>query len=210
MAQILCNKQSLEGRLACIPDMLLRESERIARIVASLLNFSRESKRERKLQKLETIIEEMLLLVETQMRVEGIQFSKSIAAGLPAIPVVRQQLEQVLFNLLSNARFALNQGGRKAQRERTIDISLQAAGSDRQQIIICDSGPGVPEPLREQIFSPFFTTKPIGQGSGLGLSICKDIIAEHDGSIWVESEAGQYARFIIELPASPLRSVANS
>jgi signal transduction histidine kinase len=106
------------------------------------------------------------------------------------------QSAQVLVNLLVNAAQAMPEGGR-------IFVSTRADG-DEAVLVVRDTGQGMAPEVRERIFQPFFTTKPVGEGTGLGLSVVHGIIADHKGHIHVESEPGQGSTFIVRLPRIPL------
>src|SRR5204863_4700156 len=116
----------------------------------------------------------------------------------PKAPVVRGQIEQILLNLIINARQAMPRGGRL-----TIDVR-ENPKSNMAEIAICDSGVGIPPEQLRLIFEPFYTTKTPDEhghgGSGLGLSVCRQIIEQHQGRIRVESVIGKGARFIVKLP----------
>src|SRR5206468_900917 len=105
----------------------------------------------------------------------------------------------VLVNLITNAHHALR--GAPAPRRLTLTASADP-GQSRVAIEVADTGPGIPPEVLSRLFEPFFTTKPPGQGTGLGLSLCRGIVEEHAGSITVESGVGQGARFRIELPVT--------
>jgi two-component system NtrC family sensor kinase len=110
------------------------------------------------------------------------------------------QLHQVLVNMVANAHQAM----RKSSTPRRISITTRSEPASRQvRLEIADSGPGIPAEIRAKIFEPFFTTKPPGQGTGLGLSLCRGIVEEHGGAITVVSEPGQGTTFVITLPAAP-------
>ncbi|MBN1643923.1 MAG: HAMP domain-containing histidine kinase, partial [Dehalococcoidales bacterium] len=103
--------------------------------------------------------------------------------------------QQVFFNIVINAEFFMTE----AHGKGTLTITTEKAG-DSVRVFFSDDGPGISKEDMRNLFSPFFTTKGIGQGTGLGLSICQGIIAEHGGKIWAESELGKGATFVITLP----------
>jgi signal transduction histidine kinase len=111
---------------------------------------------------------------------------------LPLVPVNSTRINQTITNLLTNAADAMHGRGR-------IEIRATVADS-RVQIRVSDTGPGVPLELRSRIFEPFFTTKDIGQGLGLGLSICREIVVAHGGSLELDDGGGPGATFVIGLP----------
>ena len=123
------------------------------------------------------------------------RFEDKIERDFEALPRVRchaGQLNQAFLNLLMNACDAIGDNGRITVRTRT------ANGQVRLEFE--DDGPGIPADVRDRVFEPFYTTKPVGQGTGLGLSLTHGIIERHAGRIWVESERGLGTRFVIELP----------
>ena len=124
---------------------------------------------------------------------------------LPKIKVVPQEIGRVLLNLINNAFFAVAEKARHNRDEYRpkVVVKIKYVGNN-VEIRIIDNGPGIPDNIREKIFQPFFTTKPTGQGTGLGLSMSYDIITKgHGGSIEINSQAGEGSEFIILLPEFP-------
>jgi signal transduction histidine kinase len=156
----------------------------------------------------QTLIDEVLLVLARDPHKDGIALRVQIQPGL-SVDGDQVQLEQVLLNLLINARHAmLGKGGALTIKAGTVEN-----GQLRIQVI--DTGPGIPEKLLPKIFQPFFTTKGTARrgetkGTGLGLSICKDIVEHHHGRIEVQSEVGKGTTFSIYLPSAQAgaRSVA--
>ncbi|HEV2749850.1 MAG TPA: ATP-binding protein, partial [Gemmatimonadales bacterium] len=128
----------------------------------------------------------------------NIALSLDLDPGDPKIWADASELQQMLLNLLINAEQALVTG----DGPRTVTVRTRADEREAR-LEIADSGPGIPPEIRDKIFDPFFTTKPEGVGTGLGLSICYGIAQEHGGRIWVESEPGHGARFVVVLPRDP-------
>ena len=114
---------------------------------------------------------------------------------MPLVLADGNQIQQVLLNILNNARQAIE----AHQSGGQIHITTETAGSN-VRIIVKDNGPGIPKEILPRIFNPFFTTKGVGKGTGLGLSLCYGIIKEHGGSITPMSRDGEGAMFTIELP----------
>jgi len=115
------------------------------------------------------------------------------------------QLQQVVLNLLSNSRYALNERYREPSPDKRIHISCAPVAVEGQEYIrlSCkDWGTGIPQGILEKLFDPFFTSKPSGQGTGLGLSISYGIIKNHQGSLRVESMVNKFAEMIVEIPAA--------
>jgi C4-dicarboxylate-specific signal transduction histidine kinase len=144
---------------------------------------------------LRDVIERALSLIHEQLRLRQIDVRVEPFRGPgPVVMGNAIQLEQVLINLLANARDALDGAARKV-----IAIECTIAG-DRAVLVVQDTGPGIPEGLEQRIFDPFFTTKDVGAGTGLGLSITYAIVEEHGGGISVENVPGGGASFRVELP----------
>jgi two-component system, NtrC family, sensor kinase len=127
---------------------------------------------------------------------------------IPKVSVVVQDIGRVVLNLINNASYAVNEKSKKgiAGYDPTVILSTRRLG-DIVEIRIEDNGPGIPESIKEKIFQPFFTTKPTGQGTGLGLSLSYDIIKAHSGTLEVNSppagragKEGEGSEFIIHLP----------
>lgn len=123
------------------------------------------------------------------------------AADLPLIEMIPQEIGRVLFNLMQNAFYAVMEQGKQGNPDYkpNVDVSLKREG-DLVKVYIRDNGTGIPEANRSKIFQPFFTTRPTGQGTGLGLSLSYDVIKAHGGEILVESKEGEGSDFIITLP----------
>ena len=169
-----------------------RHAQRVARIAQGLLSFSRHSSGQQGPVDLSRLVDEMLLLVEKQIVKEGVVLKKSLSPDLPPVWGDGNALQQVVMNLLTNARDAV--GG---QGEIAVETAL-AARPGAVRLTVRDTGPGIPPEILPRIFDPFFTTK--STGTGLGLSISYGIVREHQGTVDVESKPGQGTTFILTLP----------
>jgi signal transduction histidine kinase len=183
-------------------EMIDHSAWRCARLVQTLRSYSHADPIELKVCDLNKIIEDALTLVANQFhRQFNIEIVTRLEPGLNAIVCDQNQITQVLINLLTNARDAIHsqdlQGGTIEISSWVIDHETVAALSIR------DSGPGIPPAYLDKIFSPFFTTKPVGEGTGLGLSIVREIIEQHDGRITAENHPDKGAIFTVILPIQP-------
>ena len=169
--------------------------ERVIRLVHGLLSYARPSERERRPMDLNHVVDETLLLVQKQLSKEGVRIATSLDRSLPPIVGEQNALEQVLLNLIKNAEQAIDGNG-----EIRI-VTRPAARPGWVELIVADTGPGIPAEHVSRIFDPYFTTKPTG--TGLGLSIINRIVDEHGGTIEVYSKPGQGAQFVLGFPCAP-------
>jgi signal transduction histidine kinase len=179
-------------------------AERVGAVVRNLQIFARQQRSGMSAIQINTLINQTLALKQSELALDRIEVRRQLADQLPATWGDAGQISQVLLNLLINAQHAL----REHAATGTITIRswaerLGGSGTDQDEriyIAITDTGPGIAADVMPQIFEPFFTTKPVGQGTGLGLSVCYGIVADHGGRIWAESQPGHGATFLIELP----------
>jgi PAS domain S-box-containing protein len=171
---------------------IVTQVERITKIMHQLLSFARKRPAERRPVNLSQVVVDVLDVMQEKFQKHRIQVEPRIPSGLPSVWADPDQMNQVLLNLVINACQAMPDGG-------TLILKLQQNGRD-VQIIIKDSGCGIPEDQVGKIFDPFFTTKPVGDGTGLGLTVVHGIVQEHDGSIQVISAPDQGTTFIVALP----------
>lgn len=175
-----------------------RETDRIHRILQDLLQFARPATRgEHALDEpgdVEAAVYDTVALVNPQKALTDIELGVDIFPDLPSVTLSRAELTQVLLNLVLNAASATGQAGHVRLSARFVDGSVRLS--------VEDSGPGVPEALRDQIFEPFMTTKPPGEGTGLGLAVCRSLVEAAGGRIYVDPAFAEGARFVVELPAA--------
>src|SRR6516165_6396010 len=178
-------------------EKILKGSQRAAVIISSMLGFARNSSTQRELTDLAPLVDEVLVLTDKDLSKHQIKVEKRYQSR-PKVPIVRGQIEQILLNLIINARQAMPNGGRL-----TIDLR-ENAKTHMAEIAICDTGVGIPPEQLRLIFEPFYTTKKPDDhghgGSGLGLSVCRQIIEQHHGRIRVESVVGKGSKFTVKLP----------
>jgi two-component system NtrC family sensor kinase len=185
------------------------QAERASRIVRNLLAFARRAPAERTTLDLGEIVQRTVLLMSYQLRQAGIAIETRIASALPPVLGDRDQIQQVVLNLLTNAAYVL--AGLPEGAPRRIEVAVTAP-DDRVVLHVRDTGPGLPADVAAQIFDPFFTTKPPGEGTGLGLFLSLGIAESHGGILTVESEPGHGATFTLALPrgVEPRRGRATS
>ncbi len=177
-------------------------------IVKGMLQHSRAGSGQKEPTDLNALCDEYLRLSYHGLRAKDKTFNATLNhdfdATLEKVDIVPQDIGRVVLNLLTNAFYAVNEKKKQKpeQFEPTVSISTKKIGN-KVEIRIEDNGNGMPESVKEKIFQPFFTTKPTGQGTGLGLSMSYDIVTKgHGGTLKVGSEVGKGSNFIIELPLS--------
>ncbi len=161
-------------------------------IIKHLMLFSRQKLPEKTNVNLNQIVNEGLVFFESRCRKEGIELVRLLTCNLPEIIADRSQIHQVIVNLITNAIQSMPKGGKL-----TIQTDM---GKNHVSLIMEDTGSGISDEVKKQMFNPFFTTKEFGQGTGIGLSIVHGIITSHNGMIKVESQLGIGTRFEIQLP----------
>lgn len=204
--QILSDMEKTSDMAADFREQLLKSLDRISkqvkrckRLTHSLLRFSRQTEALISDVNVNALIEEVVTLVEREAGSSGVRLIVEPESGLPDIRADGSQLQQVFLNLLTNAIDAHDQTGYGSVRIRTRNRS------DRRglEVIVSDTGSGIPHEIIDKIFDPFFTTKPVGKGTGLGLSICYGIVRKMGGQLSVESEVGKGSVFTVFLPYEP-------
>jgi len=172
---------------------IIEQTRRISDILRTLKSFSRGSRhlQQRETFALNEVVDEAVHLLQLTHKHDGIRFEASCPQQI-LLTGNRQELSQVLVNLLSNAADASRPGDR-------VDL-LARAQAGEAIVEVMDQGQGIPDELQETIFEPFYTTKPTGQGTGLGLSLAYKIIEDHGGTLTIDSQAGLGTRVIVTLP----------
>ena len=189
------------GRMEEAKQNLTKISQIVARmggITGKLKSFARKSNAELAPVSIHTAISNALVLVERRMELDKVRFTLNISAGDIYALCDSNRLEQVLLNLMSNALDALGTLERSARRELSVNVTETPS---TVQIRVCDSGPGLSDEAHARLFEPFYTTKPQGEGLGLGLAISEQIIRDFGGSLRAE-RASAGACFVIELKAA--------
>jgi signal transduction histidine kinase len=177
-------------------ELVLREAHRARGVVRRLLDFARQSENARVRSDVNEIVVDVLALVNHLLRMSGIQLFTDLSDGIPWISVDRNQIKQVILNLVHNALHAMPTGG-----ELHITTSLrQRDQHEWLAMSLTDTGTGIAPENLERVFEPFFTTRSKDGGTGLGLSVTYGIIADHGGLIDVESLVGKGSTFTVWLP----------
>jgi len=192
----------LKGNL----EKVVQHGKRADSIVKNMLLHSREGAGEHRPADINAIVEESLNLAYHGARAEKSGFNITLKRDLDPeagmIDLYPQEITRVFLNLISNGFYAATK--RKETGDETFEPTLSAATKslgNKVEIRIRDNGTGIPEGVKEKMFNPFFTTKPAGEGTGLGLSMSHDIVVkQHGGNIDVETQPGTFTEFIITLP----------
>ncbi len=195
------NKEESKGFL----QEILNESNRISVIVNDLLSFSRSNKQLYEYTEVNEIIRHTVSLIKTLIKHDQIELIQDVPDNLPLIKCRGQQIQQVLMNMLTNARDSLNQKYEGYDKNKKINLKCRQIiqdGEDWLEISVEDFGLGITKENKNRMFDPFFTTKSRSEGTGLGLSISYKIIQEHQGELKVISKEGEFAKFIILLPCN--------
>lgn len=203
-AQVVLNKSEKGEMVNDIAGRIVKEGDRIARIVEGLLSFSRRRNEEKKIGSIKDILSDALMLTAAQMRKDNIAVKVNLTKNLPPILAQAHEIEQVFINIISNARHALNEKYPGPDDDKLLEIYSQPVSHDGQQYVrisFCDHGIGIPEHTIDKVKNPFFTTKSGGKSTGLGLSISHGILESHGGKLTIESAAGDYTRVNVDLPS---------
>jgi two-component system NtrC family sensor kinase len=196
---IMLEEVATEPRLLSGVQKIRTAAERCARIVKTFLAMARERGQNKTRVKVEDIIEAALDVVDYSLRTTDIEVTRDFAPGLPELYADADQLHQVFMNLFVNAQQAMA----AAPGPRRLRIEANpCADALSVRVVVSDSGPGIPADIRARIFDPYFTTKVIGKGIGVGLSISQGIVEAHRGMLLEQSEPGAGARFVLTLPVA--------
>jgi len=202
--QILINECPPDSLEKDIGTRIVKEGERIGRIVKTLLSYAqRDRRKEKRSCRIPDIMAEAIVLTQAQIRKEGIALKIAFPDDLPPVDANFQQIQQCIINIINNARYALNEKYARRHANKRLDITGEAVTIDGRpsvRIVFHDRGVGIAAHELSALTKPFFSTKPYGMGTGLGLSITQKIIADHDGRLLFESIQGEFTRVTIELP----------
>lgn len=192
-AQMLLQQISEEDPKRALLEKIRTQTLRASGIVNNLLNFSRTGDAQFREIDLNRVLDDTLQLLEPQIRNSRMEIARNYGESLPAAYGSASKLQQVFMNLILNARDAMPGGGKITIQTRLVDTSLV--------VDFRDTGAGIAPENITRIYDPFFTTKDVGQGTGLGLALSYGIIQEHGGRIFVESRLGEGTHFTIKLPS---------
>lgn len=175
-------------------DVIVREAQRCKNIIQDLLEFSRARQPQKVTASVNEVIEKALCILKNEFQLHHISVDKKLSDDIPNFALDTSLMQQVFVNLLLNAMEAIQDNG-------MISVSSQiGADRDAVEILVEDTGCGIPMDIVDKMFDPFFSTKP--QGTGLGLAVSYGIVQNHKGHIRVSSKPGEGARFTVELPVS--------
>jgi signal transduction histidine kinase len=188
-------------------EKITQHGKRADSIVKGMLQHSRKSSGQKELTDINALCDEYLRLAYHGLRAKeksfNAQFETDFDLSLPKVNVVSQDIGRVILNLINNAFYAVNERYKKEGKEGyvpQVKVSTRQVG-EQIEITVTDNGGGIPPNIREKIFQPFFTTKPTGEGTGLGLSMSYDIITKgHGGKMEVVSKEGEGSSFILQIP----------
>lgn len=196
----------MKKRIAVIDEQL----NRVVRIIQDLLSSTRQRKPEPRWMSVEQVINPATVLMDPAFRAKGVALSVDWAIGLPHVWADAEKIHQVLVNLLTNALAATAQhgsvvvkvGGRVPSSEEADTARRMAPDMSAMlvTIAVCDTGVGIPQADVQKAFQPFFTTKEVGKGTGLGLFLSRETVVAHGGSLTLESEAGRGTTVTVTLP----------
>jgi two-component system NtrC family sensor kinase len=190
--ELLKSEIPADNKRRKILEMALSETIRLSDLLRKMLSFSKPDQEERHPVDINSVLDEILLLHEKQLKENDINIQTSFAKGLGRVVASKNQLRQVFLNMVANARDAMPTGG-------TLSV-VTGADADNIYVEVSDTGTGIREEHLGKIFDSFFTTKGEVKGVGLGLSVCYGFIKDHGGDVEVNSQVGEGTTFIITLP----------
>ena len=186
-------------------EKILHHGRRADAIVKGMLQHSRSSGGQKEPTDINALADEYLRLAYHGLRAKDKSFNAEMKTdfeeNLPKINVVPQDFGRVILNLITNAFYAVAEKKKQSGEAYEPFVSVITRKTENRVFItVIDNGNGIPQPILDKIFQPFFTTKPTGEGTGLGLSLSYDIVKAHGGEIKVQSKVGEGSRFIISIP----------
>jgi signal transduction histidine kinase len=189
-------------------EKILHHGKRADAIVKGMLQHSRTSSSQKELTDINGLADEYLRLAYHGLRAKDKSFNAKFITdfdnNVGKINIIPQEIGRVILNLINNAFYAVSEKQKRSngQFEPTVSVSTRKM-ADKVVIAVTDNGNGIPQKNLDKIFQPFFTTKPTGQGTGLGLSLAYDIITKgHNGEMKVETQEGEGSKFIVIIPST--------
>lgn len=196
-AQLVKKNGSLTEQQDTDIDRIIKASLYTREIIKKLMLFSRQMPRQINEVNLNVLVSNILYFIDIRFQSRGIKIVERLDQHLPVIEADSVQISQVLVNLITNAIHAMAGGGK---------IAIATKRKQNQvSLVVSDTGSGMSNEVKRKIFEPFYTTKPVGQGTGLGLSVVQGIVEEHKGKILVSSSPGKGSRFEIVLPLRQMK-----
>jgi two-component system NtrC family sensor kinase len=186
--------------------LALKEVDRICGLITDLLSFARPSRPNVAQEDMNSVIDGIARILDTQAKEKSVELVRDFAPNLPKVWIDREQMKQVFMNLIFNGIQAMNDGGTITISTRIFTPEAIEQSPSFVQVEVRDTGIGIPNENLEHIFDPFFTSK--DEGSGLGLSISHQIVQEHGGYVTVESKVGKGTSFLVNIPTGkPVRAM---
>ena len=184
-------------------DLVIRETKRCASIIKRLLDFAREKVPVKGFYNLNQVIEDTVRFVERPASLQQVEIATELDPELQQAWGDADLIKQVILNLLVNAQQAIEGKGRVTVQTHPLAVKAGSAGEPMLEVLVTDTGCGIPQANLQRIFDPFFTSKEVGKGTGLGLSVSYGIVKAHGGRISVESTVGVGTTFRVCLPVTP-------
>lgn len=199
-SQLILDLSPDKSENATYAEEIIVETKRVSNLVKNLLQFSRHGRAGFSNARITDIVNPVINLMGTISKKDQIEIKVSFDNESVFIKCNSQQIQQVLMNLMSNARDALNEKYEGYHKDKIINVSCSFEQTEYIRITVEDFGGGILESVQEKIFSQFYTTKEAGKGTGLGLYICMNIVRHHGGRLSFETEQGKYTKFFLDLP----------
>src|SRR5690606_35809096 len=201
LIQMMQAKKAIDPEISERLELISEQIKRISQVTKGMTDFARSRSSEKKFAGINNIIEASLRLASYDLSFQDLEITTDLSERIPELLVNEDQMQQVFLNLLLNARDAMPEGG-----EIAITSAIEGTSA---RIEITDTGRGIDRAIRKNVFGPFFTTKPAGSGTGLGLSVCYGIITAHGGEIDVKDSPAGGTSFIITIPLDPAEQSVN-
>jgi signal transduction histidine kinase len=188
-------------------EVIIKQANKITNLIRKFLDYARDIPSRKTPCDMNGLIDETLTLLHSELRSRHINLKKNLTEGLPPVYIDSAAMQQALMNILMNSIQAMEEKGEVSIKTCTsnsphlgLDRKPSEGGENFLKIEVIDTAGGIPDEIIDEIFKPFFTTKKDGEGTGLGLTIVKEIIKDHCGHISVESKVGEGTKFTIFLP----------